>query len=307
MGVRIGRLGPQAAGRSVAACIALGLLTACGSPSARPADPTVARVGAVTISRAYLQQYVDYSLRFYRLFTGNQTVLAVRGCPATASDQPCTVYRRQALRRLIEEQLVLSYARQHGIAIRSRGHRAIAARLGSMSDPQGSTPSTLSRLGVSRAFMQGLLEREALVQRVAHAVAPPWTRSGPTFEVRKVAVFFGGSASRSAAYKRADTLAVDGGPVPATAVAQVEWVAPFRLPAAELQALQAARPGEYTGPFPHSHSFLDVQLLAKRVHSYGTPARRELEAEYLRSWLRREWSRARPACLGTAGARVPCP
>lgn len=285
------------------ACATLIGLAACGS-SSHAVDPPAARVGTAAISWADVQRYVDYSLRFY---AWSHTLSRARRCPPGAQDRSCALVRQQALRRLIEEQLVLAYARRHAIALSAAQRQAIHVQLRSMARAHGSEPSLLSRLQVTRTFLRKLLEREALVQSVEEAVAPAWARAGPTLRVRKVALFFGGAADKQAAYRQAQTLATDGGPLPARALARVEWVAPFRLAPALLSALTAAQPGQYTGPFSHARSYLVVQLLARSVHPYGSPARLELEARYLHSWLRRQWQRTQPVCFDKSDTKVSCP
>lgn len=277
----------------------------CGCDSSRHTARPLALIGKQSISRSEVQKYLDYTLRFYSWVGGTRSSSRSR-CGSSDSSAACARLRQQLLGRLIEERVVLWYARQHHITLNTADVAALDREVATLQDP-GGRPAAYSRLGISSSVLRSVLARELLVRRVEDAVAPKSAKVGWSLQVRKITIPAAAGANQHALYRRAVELATYGRPIPPEASARVEWVAPFRLSPEVQRALAAAQPGQYTGPFSQGGGYLVVELLARGNHAYGTPARQALEARFFRSWLRRELQQVRPQCFTASGTETSCP
>jgi hypothetical protein len=264
-------------------------------------------VGGQRISRSEFQRYLDYTVRFYAWLGRSQARL---GCQNNKPNRACTRLRSEILGRLIEEHVVVAYARRHDIVLQPSDQAAVDREATAETAGSGGAPLS-SNLGVSGSFLRAVLARELLVRRVEETVAPATAKSGPSFHLRKIIIPIASRGQRAVAYRQAIELATYGRPVPVGADVRVEWVARFRLPADLRSALAVARPGQYTGPFPAASraysAYLVVQLLGSGPHAYGKPARQALEARYFRFWIHRQVQQAGPKCFTASSTPTPCP
>lgn len=279
------------------------LLSSCGS--SHSAASSIAVAGGDPITRSDLQAYMDYTVRFYAWAHHTSTDL-ISTCHVFDRKAGCPLLQQQALSRLIEEKVVLAYARDHHIQLSAADRSRIQRDLAQLQTASGGT-SLLTKLHASSAFMQSLLTTQLLVQKVEDAVSPPSARSGPSFHVRKFLVPAPSGRARGTAHGAALTLATDGNPVPSGTRVSVEWVASFRLSHPLKHLLSLAEPGQYLGPLLQRSSYLVVQLLGKGRHSYGRPARQELTTRYFKSWLAQALHGGGLHCYSASGRTVPCP
>lgn len=277
------------------------VLAACGS--SHPVSQTVATVYHRPIQRAAVDRYLGYAVAFDALAYPDS---AEAGCTRQPAKAACVRLRSQVLGRLIQERVVLSYARTRHIALDSRDLTHVAAQLKAVSAP-GSPTGKLFRNGeVTRAFMRSVLERQVLVQKVESAIAGERAVRGMELHIRKLLVPAAAGASRQNLYQQTVSIA-GGGPVPPGTTELYEWVAPFRLPATLRTALSGSHRGDYVGPFQKRGGFLLVQYLGKQIHPYGRPARDQLTSQYFAAWLRGALQNAHPRCLNARGRLAGCP
>jgi hypothetical protein len=110
-----------------------------------------------------------------------------------------------------------------------------------------------------------------------------------------------------AVFRSATRFATDGtSPPPGTRI-RTEWVAAFRIPVFERDALDAADPGQFVGPFRRGTSDTVVELLERGVHRYGRPARAILDTVQFKRWLSGRIRDVRPRCFSRTGHPRACP
>lgn len=272
-------------------------LCSCGSSrSSPPAPAAVAVVDDQRISRSEYQQYVLYAANFY----------AAAGQGRCAQDRPsCAALRRQVLRRLLEEQVVVQYAQHHHIGLSPAQERQVSEQVALLAIPDTPAGRLLAKHKVTRDFVRSLLRNELLVQRVEQAVIPPGLDRGQSYRLRIVTVPIGAGGEK-AAYQAALDLATNGGAAPPGATDRTEWMAAFRLARSARHILEHAQIGEYVGPYRRPAGFRDFQLLGEKWGRFGRPARLRLETIFFRHWINSRLRAAHPACYAS-GKRTPCP
>ena len=290
---------------ALAAVLAAGLLAGCAGR--HPPVRAAAVVAGAPIRQVDVQRYMDYTARFYAWAKGADAYRAWMRCERQAKDRQCRRLHEQVLARLIEERVVLSYAKQHHIALSPGDRSRITREMRRLTDTNRGTTTLFTRGRVDPTLMRSILQREILVQKVEDAVAPASARGGTSFHVEKFLLPVDQNQPRSAVYRQAVDLATDGKPIPAAAQVRFEWLAPFRLEPEERSALEQAQPGDHVGPFAHPRGYLVILLLARGTHAYGQPARLILETRYFHAWLARQVHRASPTCFDPSGATISCP
>jgi hypothetical protein len=277
------------------------LLAACGT--SRPRVIGVATIGGEAVSRVDYQNYVRYAVSFYR----SEFSTSARNPSCNPRSSACRRLQRQVLRRLLEEAVVLRYARDHHITLTAADRAVVKRQLSALEVPGSPTATLLQRKVVSHLFLEKLVETQVLVQKVEKAVLAGKGANGPSFHLRIIAIPRGVGVADPVARQEALNLATDGQPVPADAHVRVEWIAAFRLAAHIRAAVSLAQPGDYTGPFHHRRAYLVVQLLGHGIHAYGKPARDRLQTEMFRNWIDNAVLKTHPTCQNQAGRTTPCP
>lgn len=278
-------------------------LLASGCGSSKPRVNAVATVDGIAISRSDYQRYVSYAVSFYHSEAG--TGPGSRTCNAHSAR--CHLLQQQVLRRLLEETVVLKYARSHQISLSPAERRQVAGELTTVATPGTPAATLLQQKVISPQFLRRLLENQVLVQKVEKHVLAGRGRRGPSYHIRIFAIPRGAGVNDAAVRRQALDLATDGQPVPPSASERVEWVASFRLSQHIRAAVDLAQPGEYTGPFRRKRAYLVVQLLGRGIHAYGRPAREALQVKTFRAWIDLTLRKSHPACQNQRGRAMPCP
>lgn len=276
-------------------------LPSCGSSASSPARAAV--VGGQAISYASLDQNVGYAAAFYASKSGARVV----GDRCIANDAACAGLRRQVLRRLIEERVVLSYAGTHHIVLSGRDTVHVANSLAAMQTAGTNTALLLRQRVVTTAFLRSLLANEGTVRKVELAVVGKTSRKGYSYHLRVVSFFIRAGTTGKRGFARASRLIADGGPIPAAAAATSGWYAAFRLPHSTRVVLDQAIPGRWTGPFRRSHSWVAIRLIDRGTHPFGRPARLLLQTRQFRAWIGHMVRRAHAICYAETGEEVACP
>jgi predicted small lipoprotein YifL len=295
-------------GRILTGCVivlaVLVALTGCGS--SRPAGaPPAASVAGESISQPLLHQYVTYAVKFYSI--GAASPIGSAGTLCRRPSPACTRLQNQVLRRLLEERVVVHYAHAHHIALSASDQRAVDAELAQLRADPTPVGELLARRLMSVQFCRRLLAMEMLVRKVEKAVVPVEAERGFAFHLRSFTIPIAPGGHGVHAYHRAVDLATDGTPIPRNASIRASWIAPSRLAANVRRVISAAQPGDFVGPFRKPGAYLVIQLLGKRVHRYGRPARQHNESVYFRRWLDRQLRAGAPRCFSRAGKERPCP
>jgi hypothetical protein len=251
-----------------------------------------------------VSRYTTYSLHFFKWAYGTGTGPSTRRCTSSAS-AACIAVRNETLQRLIEELVITRYARKHHITLTGKEQGQIESAVADLTAPESTTGDLFKGAHLGPAFVRQLLEREAMVQRVERIVSPRSTREGFSYLVRKITIPTG-LVPGAAVQKQVLRLAT-GRTVPAGVSVKLDWIAPFRLSSSGRRALQAARPGDYAGPFHSRAGFVVYNLLRKGSHRYGQPARQLLQNAYFTSWLQTHVRAAHPVCYTASGKISPCP
>lgn len=278
------------------------LLAACGSQAAK----TIATIQGQKITTSDVEEYETYALAFYAWVRADGAVSAQPHCVAEATAGKCGALNRQVLARLIQERVALDYARAHRIRLSRGDKRAIAARIAPyLGGPHGAHAS-LRRLGITGSFLRGVIERQVLIGKVEDAVtAAQLARSGPQLRVQRYLVSSGkGTASSLAA---ARTLAQQGRPVPVGTQVQTDWVSASSLSPSIWNVLQAAEPGQFTGPFVSSQGYLVYRLIDAKTPADPLASRQNFQLRFFHQWLQRAVRNAKPRCFSGNGSGVPCP
>ncbi|GAC1635535.1 MAG: hypothetical protein NVS4B2_23090 [Chloroflexota bacterium] len=268
----------------------------CGGHRAS-ATPAVAVVAGQRIDATELQHYLNYVAQYYSRSPAQGQQTSMAHCSARTVIGTCTLVKRQVLGRLLQESVVLAYARGHHITLGPADTAQVARAL---------QDGSLVHTGDS-SFLHDVLTRELLVQKVMQRVLPPAAKRGPSVHIRKYYIPFASVKYRSAAYHEALVLATDGQPVPDNARVRDEWQADFRLPPKINQALAYASPGQFVGPFAAGDHYQVVQLVKRSSHAYGAPARNALATRYFHIWLTTQMARTRPQCFDARGKSTACP
>ena len=274
-------------------------LSACGSSGPR----TVASVKGQDITTADIQQYERYALRFYAWVRADGAVGSEPACNPDATSGPCLALRRQVLARLIQERLILAYAQSHRIGLSPADDKLVQARTDAYTSGKG---SSLHRLGITPAFLRGVVQRQILIAKVESKVtARQLASTAPDFYVKRYQVPTTGG--RSSAEKAAATLATAGRPVPPGTRVDTLWLHPSDLNTSARALLQTAEPGQFTGPFPGGHGYLVYRVLDALSSGDPVEARQQTETQYFQSWLERAVRAAHPQCFNAQGGNVQCP
>jgi len=276
------------------------LLIGCGSPAAPPRG--VAAVDSVRITNAEVQQNIEYVLHFSAWVYPGSITIHTGTCTGKKVSAACLKLRRQVVSRLAEQHIIQRYARGHKIALGPSDRARVDKQVGRLQAVDAETSSLFNGRLISPRFMRDVLSTELLIQKVEARLFARRSRGGMAYHVRKYVI-----PLSSRGYRQATDLATDGKPVPASAVVREEWVAPFRLSGQLRQDLQAASAGEFIGPIAAGRAYLVVELLAKRHHRYGRPARGALETRFFRGWLAGQVRKIRPQCYDSKTNPTPCP
>jgi hypothetical protein len=289
-------------GRLVSILLCL-TLSACTSSSTQ--SGLVASVAGDAVTQKDVQSYVAYSWRFHAWNQGEAH--PAEPCRGDRPKGSCTTLWRLALARLIQERIVLNWARRHRVSLSAADSRRIQASVDRLLQRRNIAQARLSDVGITRSFLTAVLTREMLVRKVERMVGAAAPRKGPSMRVRKFVVPLDPQTSPAQRYRQALDLATDGRPVPPATSIQTDWTATFRIPAGERVLLSAAKPGQYAGPFRTGNAYLVVELLQSGVHAYGRPARLQLEANVFDAWLARAVRETRPVCYAPSGRPTSCP
>lgn len=266
------------------------LLAGCGS-SSRQVTPPAAVVGGREISPAALNAAVRYAGRFYAAAYPGTVPSSAGDCWPSKRSSACLALRRQVLARLIQEQVVVRYARTHGISLSAADRRQATNQMRALLAPSSDTAGLYGRGPRARGYLLGVLERQLLVTRVENAVVPPGTARGLAYHLRKTLVLSGPHARQQAL-----ALATDGSPIPTDAVVTTVWQAPFRIGPVVLAALRGAQPGAFLGPFRRKHGYLVVEFLGSGMRTYSGATSAEVRTSNFQRWLRVQTAAARPRC-----------
>jgi hypothetical protein len=281
------------------------VLTSCGGHPT-PGD-AAATVDGQTITHVDVRAYVDYALSFYAWADGADPAASNPGCTPASRDAGCLRVQNQALRRLIEEDVIEQYAAGHGIALSASDRRAVSRNTEQLLSLDTTAKQLLAEHKITRAFVLVLLTRETLVRKVEAEVGRNQPGSGPALDVREFEIPRRAGVDDAGTYHQAVDLATDGRPVPPGTMVRTSWVARFHLAPGLVEALASVSRGQFVGPFTHAGYYLDVQLLGRGIHRYGKPARLALQADYFRRWLDSRVSTARPQCFDLREHGMPCP
>ena len=266
------------------------LTASCGSTGGKPRANLVASVGGQDITVQELQSYAHYANAFYAAaYPGSAIHAACKQLQPSAS--PCGPLREQVLARLLQESVVLQYARERHITLTAADHSRVTAETEALTNPASYT-ADLYATAPTRRFLRHVLERQALILKVEQLVVGVRARSGFAYHLQKF-VFPAGDQGRARALRLAQSHHLASG----QASVETVWQAAFRLAAAVSLAASTAKPGDFLGPFPRSHGFLVVRLLAAGVHQYGRAAQVERLTQVFRSWLLTQFKRHHPACF----------
>jgi hypothetical protein len=275
------------------------VLAACGGAHTATTN-VVAEVAGRPITRPELDTYTRYAATFESVVYPESTEAT---CARRATRAACARFRAGVLARLIEERIVLDYAHRHHIRL-TPGERSEASRqVQSLMAPSAPT-ARLFHLGVSRAFVSHIVDRQLLIQKVEGRIVGARAKHGFEYKIRKIGIPNSGSdsADNQAVMRIATT-----GKIPPGAAEKTEWMAPFRMTPGVRRAVAAARPGDYVGPFTRQGYVLVIQLLESGDHPYAAPARAALTSRLFATWLSHALKRAHPRCRGSSGALAPCP
>jgi hypothetical protein len=280
------------------------VLAGCGgSHSVEPARTpgTVAMVGAAAISQRQIQQYMNYALRFYSWVDTTASGASATSCTVHSTTPACTTLSKQVLHRLLEEQVVTNYAKNHNIRLSASDSSRVEQELKRLQSPHAGTQRLFSTERVSPGFMRTVLQTQLLVKRVESSVVDQSLLAGPSYKLRKF-VF----ALDRRSYKSALDLATGGVSAAGEQAPPVHWVAAYRLPAHVGALVNLASNGEYVGPTSEGATYVVYQVLGRGEHRYGLPAREQIEARAFRTWLSKHMAEIRPMCFQGPAKTVPC-
>lgn len=290
--------------RLLVCCILAAILAGCGSSAARPAPKPIAIIGGDPITPQTLRSYVSYAASYYTVrYAGAKPTK--RLCPQRWA--ACTRLTNQVLKRLLQEYAVFHYAARHHITLSASDRRRVEAQLSALR-ALGTTPAQLiASHKVTVPFLRHLLQTEMLIRKVEAQVVPAVKQSGFGFRLRTFAIPIAPGGHGLHAYQKAVDLATDGKPVPRKAIVRTSWVPRSRLAANLRQPVEAAKPGDFVGPFRTTTGYLVIEVLRRGPHELSTKARQRREAHAFRIWLATEVTRLKPQCFQTGGKTRVCP
>jgi SurA N-terminal domain len=283
--------------------LALGfVLAGCGGRGAvvHHGPPPVATVAGSTISHSTLQKYIRYANGFFSAAYPGVDPSTRSNCNRIASPSSCGTVRQQVLARLLQQQVVLQYARTHHVHLTAADKQHIDAGVKSLLDPTSDTAGLYGHRPATVQFLRTVLQTESLVLKVENSVVGTKATSGLEYHIEKISI----PPARNAR-KRALNLATDGTPVPVDAIVRDEWEAPFRLRPAVAKSLSLAHQGDYIGPYRRHTGYLVLHILGKGQHKYGRPAHVALLTQLFQNWLRVHMAAAHPRCY-EQGDRAAC-
>jgi hypothetical protein len=276
--------------RPVGALTALLLLTsACGSGGAHSPGNLVARIGGQGITAHELQSYAHYADAFYAAaYPGTSTRTNCQG--RQIGRGKCASLREHVLARLLQERVILQYAREHHISLDAVDQSRVNAQMEALISPSSYTADLYAKPQTTR-FLHRVLDTQAVVLKVEQTVVGRQAESGFAYQLQKF-VFPAGvqGEARAKALVRTHRFVSHEGSV------ETVWQAAFRLAPAVSLAASAAKPGDYLGPFHRVTSVLVVRILAEGVHAYGRIAQLERQTQLFRSWLVTQIKRNHPVC-----------
>ncbi|HLJ68585.1 MAG TPA: hypothetical protein VKX16_14615 [Chloroflexota bacterium] len=282
------------------------LVSAAGCGATHSSTGEVALVAGQPVYQTQLQTYVDYALAYYAQPSGSAPRSPIT-CEPDSHLSRCVTVRQQALRRLLEEQVVQHYAAAHHIGLPRPLVLALDRKAVNFLQSDARVGSLVAEHRISRQFVYALFQKEALIQSVEQSITHGETGSGPAFQVLRILFPFGSKSQQAAAYRSALTLATDGKPMPRSATKKAEWIAPFRLARTARAALASASPGGFVGPFQRGSTYLVIKLLARGHHRYGRRAREVAAARLFKAWLTVQLHHASTRCFSPGGSSVACP
>jgi len=268
-------------------CLAV-LVSSCGGPTPVVPPGPIARVNGSAISAADVNRSIAFaeSVNAVSYPAGDSA-----RCRA-GSRAACGVLRRQALFRLIEQRLVLSYARTHHIVLDSADEAAVNDALSSLTAPH--SPGTQFAHGLRRAQLRRVLETQRLIEKVERAIASI-RPAGQELHIEEFILPWPAGTERRNVFQEITRTSGGSSPPSGTAVL-TEWLPAFRLgPTIRPSVLSAAR-GDFVGPFRRGTSVIIIRVLGHGTHTYGAMARHLLIARAFSEWLARTVRHARLWC-----------
>lgn len=289
--------------RRIVVFVSLSLAVAgCGT---RASIAPAANIGGDAVSQASVQRYVSYAAGFYA--SGSHAPTGTKAPDCAARSHACDQLHQEALYRLLQQQIVLRYARRHHIALSKSDRLLVAQQLTSLRMPGTTTAALVQRKFISPSFLRSLLTTEILVQKVeAHVVGARADR-GYEYHLRTFYLVTPHPAGRKRIYRQAIALATNGKPIPNGAFSKTAWLARFRLTRSVRQQVTLASPGQFVGPFRTPGAYLVIQVLARGDHRFARAARDARATRLFREWLRREMKSAHTRCFNARGSSIPCP
>lgn len=281
------------------------LLIAAGCGSSKPLITPIAQIGPQSISRDSYRQNLNYAIRFFQSAYGNQASLDESHCVRPST--PCNHLRKQLLRRLLEESVVIQYAEHHHIHLSAADRTEVSVQLARLDEAGSVIAQMVARKQISRQFLRSLLDTELLVHRVETLVVPSSSQEGFAYHLRTVTIPFAPGGRGLNAYHRALNLATDGRPLPRRAVVRIAWIPPRHLALNVRNLVALAEPGQYVGPFKRQDAYLVVQVLGSGSHRVGRSARVSLETRYFHRWIERMLVADHPICFSSSATTVACP
>ncbi len=283
----------------VMVCLGVCLLAAACGGSSSSGSPVVAKVSGRSISQAQVTAYREYAASFYRLALGGSQL---GGFDCAGGGNSCAT-SADALRRLIQEAVIESYAAKHGIALTAADRRAAKQEVQALSSSDPTAGQLLTAHKVSTSFLTRLLETEMLVRKVEGSVVGNRAYGGRSYHLK----IFSIPLLSKKTYKQALELAGFGSPVPVGTSIRREWIAGFRLPLYMKKAAKAALPGDFIGPFKRPGRYVVAKVIAKERRRFGKPARQARETQLFQAWVAGQVQRARPTCYAAKGRVSACP
>ncbi len=277
------------------------LFAGCGSSHPPTAVRSGDGSGLAAVSQAEVQAYMRYALGFYSWVDPSGPSKALTSCSSSNQITECRTLRKQVISRLLEENIVAQYAKQHRIRLSKRDLRKVDGEFKSVTSTSSGGRKLGAATNTTSAFMHQLLRNQLLVTRVESAVVPKSLLAGPSFKLRKF-TFDAGDAG----HKRALDLATGGDAGTQTHAPPVHWVASHRLDAQVRRDAALASNGDFIGPFSLAGKNVVYEVLARGRHTYGKPAREQVQADYFRRWMSKKVAEAESKCEKQHSVELAC-
>jgi hypothetical protein len=263
-----------------------------------------ARVDGTRITRAQIQQYVDYTLRYYSWAdTSRSTAHPAQCFVAHRANQQCTVLQAEALRRLIEERLILMFANTHGIQIAANERARLSSESRHLLAQRPTAGRSLQQSGVTFRFLRSVLKTQMLVEEVEQHVTSSPISGGQVLHIQTVTLKPVQGESPVSRYHAAEGI-VAGDPVPAGATIKTAWFTKSQLLPGIRGAVLSASDGQTIGPYPVGSSFLVIRILGRGDSVPGDPAN-ALTGFHI--WLQQLIKHRHVTCFDTQGRHLACP